>query len=361
MGLDLNMVSDEIEIRMHVADGVIVENPSTAQPKLLEIATIFEVNQMSSPDEVAAKEQFHNRYVSVHHFLNSQEYIRTGVVMEPSKAYTVDLDQFNHDSACLLLSIKPTGATNIRDGRQQYMNIDKGSVDVVREGGTNLFGNGAAVSVEYLKQVIAPKYAGSDYWYRVDMVPIMFGNFGAAIHGAIDGYHRFDGSKKRLIINTPPPQTFGVVQVTQSAVVLQGTFKFVYKGEKTNPIAYNATANTINTALNNLQSVKDDNIKLSIDGPLVISPSFNLVTYSSNLIGSPGNQSVEIPALVYIEAGDSTFINSSSSVIVTHPVIGFPSSSTYDITVTSLYFKSIHQDGTRLHVEDYDRKLISKA
>ena len=124
--------------------------------------------------------------------------------MVPSTKYEFDLDQFDHVSAAVVVLIRPTNPTNQYNAFQEgVLDLYDGQLDHLDVSGTSLYGDGRQVKADYLRKIIAPKYASSQFYGKRLYYPVIFGDLTAAYHGSIHGSYKFDGSKQRLSIETP--------------------------------------------------------------------------------------------------------------------------------------------------------------
>jgi hypothetical protein len=205
-GLDLATIDSDIEIRLHPAnDGPLNGVVSAgADPQLTELAGIFGEH---APDVISqnANNRFMAKHVKVHNYLDTQQYVIPSRQMEPSTTYEFDLDQFDHCSAALVLHIAGTApaVTNANGISGNYDNLRGGTIDILGVSGDSLYGKGRAIQTEYLKDIVVQQHFGTSFIRSGGVHVIPFGDFGGALHGIKDGYHKFDGSKARLEVTTP--------------------------------------------------------------------------------------------------------------------------------------------------------------
>ncbi|MDH7598948.1 MAG: flagellar filament capping protein FliD [Sedimentisphaerales bacterium] len=97
---------------------------------------------------------------------------------------------------------------------------------------------------------------------------------------------------KIMIDGYSPGQTAEVQSITLDAAATAGTFTLSFKGQTTDPIAYDATATQIQEALNNLESIQQV-------GPVEVSGSLNegLTITFSNTAGDVARVSIDISGL----------------------------------------------------------------
>ena len=100
------------------------------------------------------------------------------------------------------------------------------------------------------------------------------------------------------------------------------------------------------TSINNLQTIQNDNLVVSVDTDFATS---NIVLVS---VTDTNGQPVDIKYVIhFVGSDDLVGATLASSYIATPPVKGWING-TYDVTIYSLYYKNIHQDNGRLVTED---------
>lgn len=154
-------------------------------------------------------------HVKAHNYLDTQQYIIPSRQMDPSTTYEFDLDQFDHNSAALVLQIcgnaPPTNNLNGSSGN--FTTLRDGTIDILGVSGDSMLGKGRAIKADYLKDIVVAQHWGTNFARQNNYYVIPFGDIGKALHGIIDGSMQFDGSKARLQITTPaawPSSTYEV-------------------------------------------------------------------------------------------------------------------------------------------------------
>jgi hypothetical protein len=203
-GLDLATIDSDIEIRLHPAsDGPLNGALSAgADPQLTELAGIFGEH---APDVISqnATNRFMAKHVKVHNYLDTQQYVIPSRQMVASTTYEFDLDQFDHCSAALVLHVSADNVSNTLGTSGNFHNLSGGTLDILGVSGDSMLGKGRAIQIDYLKDIIVQQQFGTSFIRTNGVHVIPFGDFGAALHGKMDGYHKFDGSKCRLQLTTP--------------------------------------------------------------------------------------------------------------------------------------------------------------
>lgn len=363
MHLDLSSFNYDLEFRFHPANG----GPTTKNagtPKLLEVACLLEEDK---PTHVSSKahRQFLTRHVTSHQYLDTQQYIETGRVMVPSTRYEFDLDQFDHVSAAIVVLIRPTNPTNQFNRFQEgIVDLYDGQIDHLDVSGTSLYGDGRQVKADYLRKIIAPKYASSQFYGKLPYYPIMYGDLSQAYHGSIHGSYKFDGSKQRLSIETPAQGNGYTRGVTFSAAPVSGSLQlnFKIKGDSYENyiiiINANKTQAEIQADVDNLTSTYDNlystNLKFVVTGD---SKGTGPVFFEA--VNSSG-QPYDLESLA-INFGSNSLTDSEGAAVsvttFTYPdgtgvkayKAGWGSvTQAYDVYIYSLYFRDIQQNGSKI-------------
>lgn len=227
LGLDGNTMDSDIEIRLHPASAGPLDGALSAAgsvPKLLEVAGVY---GEELPDAISdnASRSFLARHVNAHNYVDFQQYSIPSRTINASTKYEFDLDQFDHDSAGLILCILPVGASNATGDAQAYQSLGSGNLDVLGVSGESEFGGGRAVRADYLKNIVVSNDWPSSFIAKNNMYIIPFGDIAKALHGSVDGIMHFDGTKKRLEVTTPAGWTNGNYDVNIYSIY----FRVIYQ------------------------------------------------------------------------------------------------------------------------------------
>ena len=343
MGVNLHNVDHDIEIRLFPESTSIIAGTGTIT--LNEVAGIFEEEKSEHQVNTNASRKYMLQHVQSHNFIDTQQYMVTGVVMNSSTAYQFFLDQFNTVSGALALVIRPSGVTNVSNGNQKYMNLYNGNIDILNTTGDSLYGNGTSVQADYLKNIIVGKHWSNRYFQDTSVYVIPFGDLDKQLSGAIDGHHHFKGNKERLQITTPPVGTPETQVFTFSLAATGGTFQITYKNETTDDLAFDATTIVIAAAINRLSTVISDDITVSVNQSpvsltLTITQSItrqaiklkNTFSMFSKITNAAGNM---FPVTKTVTSAVNGWING-----------------TYDVSIYNLYFRTAFIVNGHLVTED---------
>lgn len=345
-GIDMSIVKNDIEIRLHPRNPV---SSGTGVPALTEVASVITVEN----EDVTSRRSrlsFHNSFVSSHQFINSQQYTLVSQTLNAGNKYSWDLDQFDHVSAGLFVAIRPTGATNAGNGRQNYQDVYDTTVDVVGTSGVSIYSAGRPIDANYVSRIEAPKYVGSRYFDKIKVTPLVFGSLSKALHGAVDGYIRFVGDKNRLEFDIT--STAGVNSTntfTTSTAPTAGSYKFCYKGVYSANLAFNATPAQMKTALEAMSSIIDADVTATFNVALNDAGNVSVAT----LVRPNGQpvileENIEVIPLSTLSDGVNQVDVTATRTDGTNGWV----SGVYDIDIYSLYFRTLHQDRGKLAVED---------
>ena len=345
MHLDMTTINTDIEIRLHPASGGPTIN-GVGTPVLIEVAGVYEVDNVDDASHHAHKD-FLSKHVPIHYYLDVQQYVETGRIMNAGTQYEFDLDQFNHVSAAIVAVIRRTGETNSNNGLQDYIDLYDGTVDITNSTGKSMYGGGRDVPADYLRNVIAPKYVDSQFFGKVAMYPIMFGDLQKALAGSADGTHRFNGDKQSLVINTPSQLSNPAnLVIAQSAVADGGSVTILYKYSQIT-VAYNATPSQIIEAVDAMPSIVEDGLKANVAQDFA--NALDVVIY----LLRTSDQTIRLRTPLSVI---SNLTNAGAPVALssvwTEGVNGWLGGIAYDVTIYSLYFRSVHQDNRKLDSQE---------
>jgi len=172
-------------------------------------------------------------------------------------------------------------------------------------------------------------------WYLISFC----NNAKQSLAGMENGYLRLDGSKYTLAV-TPDVAKIDTVQtitLASAAVNTQGAYLLSFRGNTTNSLAFNASAATIQTALNNLPEFKSYS-----GGPLTatVSAAFSASAAPSITLNakgaSPPNLDGDLITFNNINSATSTTaasVDSATTTVSTNGVAGWTTGSSYIVDI----------------------------
>lgn len=348
--LDMTILSGDIEIRLIPRTGGIISSGG-GNTSLLEVAAIVSIDD----DDMISRRSyidFHNSHVMQHNFLNSQKYEVINQAMNSGTQYSFDLDAFDHVSAGLLLAIRPTGSNvNLADSRNNYMDLTNSLIDVVSSSGVSVYSSGRPIDTNYIKHIKAPRHTTSDFFEKVHIYPVMFGDLINSIKGVVDGYHKFQGEKYKLQITTTSKNNINQeIVFNNSAIPDAGFIVVTYKGVSTAPIAFNASANALSNALTDLSTSKKESLVWTFDNPL------NSALTTATLSNTSGQAAEWVKEVSVKEL--SSYKSAGVNVDVTLDTDSDPPekgwvNGNYDIEIYSLYHRNLYISKGKIGLEDF--------
>jgi hypothetical protein len=163
-------------------------------------------------------------------------------------------------------------------------------------------------------------------------------DFGAAPisdaqNGTITGYYPFSGSETlRLYIN--PAVQHKVITLSSSGTPAAGSFRWVYKNEKSDWLAYDANAAANAAAIAALPSFYRNNTTVTVSAAAI--DDGVTITFGN----SQKLEALEPMELLYVEP-DASFVETFDSSITTYYKPGHDSSGSYEIIITAHQFATL--------------------
>lgn len=288
MDIDLGALRSDLEIRFYPRGSIFVEDQTALgnlgfSANLLELRMIQGTKMYNSGARVdLRKAKMSSGYCQ--NYLDFQQYIDYGRFFVPNQEYTIDLDQFHNDCACILLLLRrsgvqrdaagvPTGITvDPYQGQQLYKFEslgEQGTIDHENVHGRSLFGDGTPVDELFFRKRYPTELFNNDYALKNSVYVIPFSNnLQGMLNGEIDGFHRFRGERERLRIRTGPepiPTNIRYYMVTEATEAAQNYFGPTAGAHK-NTLRIQFKGSTVATSTDRpivlLQGLQDGEIKL---------------------------------------------------------------------------------------------------
>jgi hypothetical protein len=270
-------------------------------------------------------------------FADFQHYYITQTV-NAGEELSIDLDQFHHQSGMLLLTFRESKAY---DAVLNFASLGpKATFDHVNVHGSSMLANGTPIGEEYMRNKVCPALFGNSWVTKNPVYVIPFSkDLRSAFAGVMNGFHTFRGDRERLRIIPDAKGTNMTRSYAAATLTVTGGILIGYKGCWTEPIAADAaTAVVVAAAINELDSVKADGFKVSLDDQL-IAP--HVYTYTT-LGGAPWVDH-NIPKFEFQGALATPVDTFPIYLSFTAGLAGFKSSGSqsYLIDIYSLAFKNI--------------------
>eukprot|EP00457_Paulinella_chromatophora_P000248 gb/GEZN01000248.1/.p1 GENE.gb/GEZN01000248.1/~~gb/GEZN01000248.1/.p1 ORF type:complete len:589 (-),score=88.30 gb/GEZN01000248.1/:542-2308(-) len=215
MDLDLGKLRGDLEIRFFPRAGIFITPQTTVTTPTT--ANLTELRIIYGSRREADGQRAHNNALRAtkalqHNYIDFQQYIDYAQPINADTEFSVDLDQFHHDSACLIMMLKKSGVQpdtttiNPLDPRNlvTFSSIgDGGHIDHENVHGKSLMGEGTPMEERYMRSTVLPELFGQKYCEQNNVYIIPFSlNLPGVLNGEIDGFHPFRGARERLKIRT---------------------------------------------------------------------------------------------------------------------------------------------------------------
>ena len=223
MDLDLGALKGDIEIRFYPRGSIFVDpvlNQASTygfKANLLELRMIQGTAMYSNGSRIDLRRQKLTGGQR-QNYLDYQQYIDFGRYFVPGQEYTIDLDQFHNDCACLVMLLRKSGVQKdaagvltgeVIDpyrGKQLYKFEslgEQGTIDHENVHGRSLFGDGTPVDELFFRRRYPTELFNNDFAKKNSIYIVPFSNnLQGMLNGEIDGFHRFRGERERLRLRT---------------------------------------------------------------------------------------------------------------------------------------------------------------
>lgn len=364
--LDLSLLRGDLEIKLYPKGDIRVDPTVGARTDfaLNEIRWIGASEMFSQVSRLQFRKM---KALSTlqHNYLDLQQYTDSGRVINAGSDYTIDLDQFHHESAYLWFTIR-------RDDQNvnalRYVSLGpRGTIDHENVHGRSLLGDGTPIDEKYCRKFLNTKLwpHGWVNYNPVYLIPFSNDEKGT-LRGEIDGWHEFRGDRERLRIVTAAAPTDTFYTTTFSANIAATAFAtFEYKGD------YSATFNTgtatyddLTAAANAIGTVIKEGIEFKIRRSSLLDAGTDPLDLAGTMLfyvyerGSYNSVTSQGQPYLLNGVGDARLILNDNTALVNNVlggsvqgVQGFVAG-TYQIDVYSVYYRHIQQHNGRLEMED---------
>jgi hypothetical protein len=381
--LDLSLLRGDLEIKIYPKGDIKVDGASNAVVSLNEIRWIGCSEMFSQMSRLQFRR---SKALATHqqNYIDVQQYTDAGRALSAGTEYTIDLDQFHHESGMLWFCIRPND-NNINALRTVPLG-PRGTIDHENVHGRSMLGDGTPIDEEFFRKFINPtcwpqSFCKHNAWYMIPFSNDIPGVF----NGEVDGWHEFRGDRERLRLVTGAAPGETSYQVSHTPYVQSAGNTIWYKGASTPTFDYTLiTYDQLTALVNALPTVIADGFEVQIynqvtpaaplDAPIVFDAPLRVRLYERGTYirytatgvtpdwsatpvqdsGQPYNRKGR--GLLYFDMTAQQAIQpggSVNSVIqnVTQGVPGFVGG-TYQVEIYSLYYRYVHQHNGRLEMED---------
>lgn len=198
---------------------------------------------------------------------------------------------------------------------------DEAMIDIVDASGTSIFGSGAAIKGKEL-DFLAYKEFNNEILDKLNLYCLPLTARIADVYNGKrrGGFNIKQGASLYLRI-TPHAGVSEICSLTLANTNTQGSYQLNYDGQNTTTLAFNSSAANIKTALENLQTIKDDRLTVTASG--TAAGSFTVTFSPAKEVGKLVNMNVvtlanvggtlESPASATTTRGKRGYSNSGSS------------------------------------------------
>jgi len=382
--LDLSLLRGDLEVKFYPKGDIKVNPASTAVVALNEIRWIGGSEMFSQMSRIQFRR---SKALATHqqNYIDIQQYTDAGRALTSGTEYTIDLDQFHHESGGVLFCIRQTDR-NVGALRTVPLG-PRGTIDHENVHGRSMLGDGTPIDEQYARTFINPLLWPQSFckYNSVYLIPFSC-DMPGVLSGEVDGWHEFRGDRERLRVVTGAAPTMTSYQIAPSTGAFSaGTGNRVtYKGDSTPVFDYAAISYDGLTALiNALPSVIADNMEVQLYNwtdsssdvglPIVAASEIKVRVYERGTYiryTAAGVSPVwdAVPAqdsgqpfqlkgsglLYFEEANQSRLATAPVSLALGNVVQGVPGfvPGTYQIDVYSMYYRYIHQHNGRLEMQD---------
>ena len=379
--LDLSLLRGDLEIKFYPKGDIKVDSTSGASVVLNEIRWIGGSEMFS---QISRLQFRRSKALATHqqNYIDIQQYTDAGRALTAGTEYTIDLDQFHHESGMLWFCIRQNDH-NVNALRTVPLG-PRGTIDHENVHGRSMLGDGTPIDEEYWRKFINPTCWPQSFckYNAVYMVPFSC-DVPGVFSGEIDGWHEFRGDRERLRIVTGagPGETSYQIAPSAAALTAGAGNRVWYKGDATTAFDYSTiTYDGLSALINALPSVIADGFEVQIynqttpatstAAAIVAGDDLRVRLYDRGTYirytdppdwsagpaqdsGQPYN--LKGRGLLYFDATAQSRLAAAPVELVlgnvTQGVPGFVSG-TYQVDVYSVYYRYIHQHNGRLEMED---------
>lgn len=266
---------------------------------------------------------------------------QTSQTLTQAQQYLFDLTGLEGNVSHGFFLVRSTGVSNTNNGFMNLVSIgeNSGTYDLQDQSGKSVWGGGTPIRwTQARNQIWAEHFTNALTKYKAFHFFTFADSICKSMKGEMCGYYPFKSSEKMFFAITPGPTYVNEVHTITAAAGsnTQGQYRISFRGELSNPLAYNANAATIKTAIEAMRNCLRDGITVTASAALGVSGG--TLTIASNQIGTTGQDLFQAVGNVAVYATGAT--DTLTTTVTTSGNSGF-TSGTYDITFYFYYYKRL--------------------
>ena len=296
--------------------------------------------------DVAALESRYLAHAVECNFLQPHLTSRQQVLTVGTASNYIDLSSVEGVVAYHQIMIRPTGKTNVGNGRMSYLNIGDGNgagLELVSSNNNSLTG---LISTQYLRQHGAAEQFDNDWLVQKPVYYLTYcKSINAANRGLIHGGRYFKAqSSDRIRLHLPSASVAEVQTITfNTAPAAAGYYRLRFRGEESENLLGNATVATVKAAFEALKNARCKSLTAVFSA--VASAGTSLTVTLTDPEGTLDGSLLEV-------LPGTGFAAVASTARTTAAVQGLPATGTYDIDVYSFIYRTANFNGLRMIARD---------
>ena len=363
-GLDMSRMRSDLEIRFYPRGDIRVDPTvgTAADAQLQEVRWIADSEMMTKLSESATL-SMRMSSVNQQNFLDTQRWEDVGRVIAAGEEFSVDLEQFNHMSAFLAITIRTSNQN--RDSLRFVPLGPRGTIDHVNVHNKSMLGDGTPIDERFMRDMVQTDLFPWDFakYNAIYIIPFTKDLMGCW-SGKINGYHRFRGDRERINMVTGQAPTETSYTMEMKTPPVAGAARLRYKGILSTPFDWTTVTYAQLTAIaNEMQSLQDEGIEVVIEDTALVAANplaaafnsrvrlFRRGTYSTTAnTGQPYPQTTHGCGVLDLQVNETGVTDVVYDNFV-QGVEGFVAG-TYNITVYSFFYRFVNEYTGFLESED---------
>jgi hypothetical protein len=251
-------IDGDVHVDFHPAN-TIVQSGNASNP-LVDTQTItllVQTENLTSEDE-KNHDVFHSTVIQSNRLIDWVPVREFGKSLTAGSQTTIDLDSIVGKAAGLVVMVRNTGASNVNNGKFNYISLgEDAKIDITTVGNKSILGSGVPLDGHYITNELWTTHFNTRFNHYKNGLFIPFTeDIKQAYKGVVNGYIDFDHSGHKLQI-TPGSVGKNTVQTfVRSSAPTAGNYRFLFKGEYSIPVAFNATTSVMAQRFSELVSVR---------------------------------------------------------------------------------------------------------